>query len=111
MLHVGTLKETIISITPAICVMLVTVQVLVMELEQQGGITAVLSTQKLVQHVVELMNMKLIGIATQLTEIGVSGNQPQTVRKLVEVERRKELERVLILFLKTVDLIVLLRMR
>ena len=65
-LNVGTVKETIISITPAICVMLVTVQVLVMELEQQGGITAVLSTQKLVQHVVELMNMKLIGIATQV---------------------------------------------
>ena len=66
MLHVGTLREKIISITPAICVMLVTVQVVVMELEQQGGTTAVLSTQKLVQHVVELMNMKLIGIATQV---------------------------------------------
>ena len=64
-LNVGTLKETIISITPAICVLLVTVQVLVMELEMEG-ITAVLSTQKLVQHVVELMNMKLIGIATQV---------------------------------------------
>ena len=64
-LNVGTLKETIISITPAICVLLVTVQVLVMELEMEG-ITVVLSTQKLVQHVVELMNMKLIGIATQV---------------------------------------------
>jgi len=111
MLHVGTLKEKIISITPAICVMLVTVQVLVMELEQQGGITAVLSTQKLVQHAVELMNMKLIGIATQLMEIGVSGNQPQNVQKPVEVGHRKELDRVLILFLKKVDLIVFLRMR
>ena len=40
----------------------------------------------------------------------MNGNYPQNVQKPVEAGRKKELERVLILLLKTVDMIALLRM-